>query len=127
MFGIIYTITFFASFGVIIWGLTKINFNFISISIFLFFLAFVSFFGIRIRKSINELRVLESKDSIFSFFIDFFYMPIISTGKFLSEKFARVNLFVFILDFIIEAPFKTFVEIAEEWAKYVKERREEIV
>ena len=54
-------------------------------------------------------------------------MPIVATGKFLSEKFSRVNVFVFIMDFIMEAPFKAFVEIAEEWTKYVKERRDEIV
>ena len=127
MFGIIYTVTFFSSFGFIIWGLRQINFNWVSITIFLFFLAFVSFFSIRIRKSISELRVLEPKENIFSFLMDFFYMPIIATGKFLSEKFSRVNVFVFIMDFIMEAPFKAFVEIAEEWAKYVKERRDEIV
>ena len=127
MFGIIYVITFFSSFGVIIWALHSINFNPVSIAIFLFFLAFVSFFSIRIRKSINELRVLPPKDNLLSFLVDFFYMPIVSTGKFLSEKFSRINVFVFIMDFIIEAPFKTFVEIAEEWAKYVKERREEII
>ena len=127
MFGVIYAVTFFSSFGVVIWALYKIHFNLISIGIFLFFLAFVSFFSIRIRKSINELRVLEPKESLLSFLVDFFYMPIVATGKYLSEKFSRVNVFVFIMDFIIEAPFKTFVEIAEEWAKYVKERREEIV
>jgi hypothetical protein len=38
-----------------------------------------------------------------------------------------VNVFVFILDFIIEAPFKIFVEITEEWTKYVKERKDDIV
>jgi len=127
MFGLIYTITFFSSFGFVIWGLQAINFNWVSIIICLFFLAFVSFFGIRIRKSISELRVSEPNENIFSFLVDFFYMPIVATGKFLSEKFSRVNVFVFIMDFIMEAPFKAFVEIAEEWTKYVKERRDEIV
>jgi hypothetical protein len=50
----------------------------------------------------------------------------VSFGKWLSENFSRVNVFVFVLDFIIEAPFKIFVEIAEEWTKYVRERKEEI-
>ena len=54
-------------------------------------------------------------------------MPIVATGKWLSEKFSRINVFVFFLDFIIEAPFKIFVEIAEEWTKYVKERKDELV
>jgi hypothetical protein len=31
------------------------------------------------------------------------------------------------MDFIIESPFKVFVEIAEDWTKYVKEKKEEIM
>lgn len=127
IFGIFYSATFFASFGVVIWGLNRIEFSWVSIVIFLFFLAFVSFFAIRIRKHAHEITVIEPKENIFGFFIDFFYVPVIAAGKWLSENFSRINVFVFILDFIIEAPFKIFVEIAEEWTRYVKERKEEIM
>ncbi|MEA3463483.1 MAG: hypothetical protein U9R14_00125, partial [Patescibacteria group bacterium] len=117
IFGIIYIITFFLSFGLIIWALGKIGFTWISTIIFLFFLALVSFFGIRIRKGAHELIITEPKENIFNFIADFFYTPIVAAGKWLSEKFSRINLFIFILDFIIEAPFKIFVEITEEWTK----------
>ncbi|MFH1318736.1 MAG: hypothetical protein ABIH71_06945, partial [Candidatus Omnitrophota bacterium] len=127
IFHLFYSITFFLSFGLVVWGLTKISFNWVSIIIFLFFLAFVSFFGIRIRKSTKAFIITEPKENIFQFFADFFYIPIVAVGKWLSEKFSRINVFVFILDFIIEAPFKVFVQIAEEWTKYVKERKDEIV
>ncbi|PIR12856.1 hypothetical protein COV49_04045 [Candidatus Falkowbacteria bacterium CG11_big_fil_rev_8_21_14_0_20_39_10] len=127
VFGLIYAFTFFLSFGTVVWALDRIGFNWVSTIIFLFFLALVSFFSIRIRKGIKELAVIEPKENIFSFLIDFFYVPIVSVGKWLSEKFSQINLFVFILDFIIEAPFKIFVEIAEDWTKYVRERKEEIV
>jgi len=127
IFGIIYLVTFFISFSLIVFGLDKIGFNWISIIIFLFFLAFVSFFSVRIRKNAKELVVVPAKENIFSFIAEFFYIPIVSAGKWLSEKFSRVNVFVFILDFIIEAPFKVFVSITEEWTKYVKERKDEIV
>jgi hypothetical protein len=126
-FSLIYTITFFFSLYFIIWGLDKIGFNWVSITIFLFFLAFASFFTIRIRKGVKELVVVESKENIMGLFLDFFFVPIVMAGKWLSEKFSRINVFVFLLDFIIEAPFKVFLEIIEEWAKYVKERKEEII
>ncbi len=126
-FALMYGFTFFISFGVIIWGLNKIGFNWVSIVIFIFFLALVSFFGIRIRRGARELVVVPPKENILSFFSDFFYVPIILAGKWLSEKFSRINVFVFIMDFIIEAPFKIFMEIAEEWSKYVKERKDDIV
>ena len=70
--------------------------------------------------------VVDGKESIFSLLSDFFYIPIVEAGKWLSEKFSRLNVFVFVLDFIIEAPFKVFVKIAEEWTKYVRERKDEI-
>lgn len=126
-FGIIYSVTFLLSFGLVVFGLDSIGFNFVSITIFLFFLAFVSFFALRIRKNAHELIVIEQKETIFSFLLDFFYTPIIAAGKYLSEKFSRINVFVFFLDFIIEAPFKILVEAAEEWTKYVKERKEELM
>ncbi|OGF28213.1 hypothetical protein A2303_00255 [Candidatus Falkowbacteria bacterium RIFOXYB2_FULL_47_14] len=125
-FKLIYMVTFFLSFGTIVWVLDKLNFSWISIVIFLFFLAFVSFFSIRIRKNAKDLLIVEREENILSLLADFFYVPIVEAGKWLSEKFSRINVFVFILDFIIEAPFKIFVTIAEEWTKYVRERKDEI-
>jgi hypothetical protein len=127
VFGLIYLVFFFFTFGAVVLMLDKIGFNFINITIFLFFLAFISFFSIRIRKSAKEFLIVEPKESILGLFIDFFYIPIVQAGKWLSEKFSRVNVFVFLLDFVFEAPFKIFVEIAEEWTKYVRERKEDIV
>lgn len=126
IFGIIYAATFLTSFGLVIWALQQIDFHFVSITIFLFFLALISFFGIRIRKNTRELIVIPPKENIFNFILDFFYIPVVAAGKWLSEKFSRINVFVFVLDFIIEAPFKIFVEIAEEWTRYVKDRKDEI-
>ena len=126
-FGIAYSITFFISFGLVVWALNKIHFSWVSIIIFLFFLAFVSFFSVRIRKGVKEYILLPPKENIFSFIADFFYVPIAVAGKWLSEKFSRLNVFVFVLDFIIEAPFKIFIEIADQWTRYVKERKDEIV
>ena len=125
-FTILYSFTFFISFGIVIWILKRINFNFVSIIIFLFFLTLISFFSIRIRKRVRELIIVDVKESVLSLFADFFYTPILAVGKFISERFSKINVFIFILDFIIEAPFKIFVEIAEEWSKYVKSRRDQI-
>ncbi|MFH1255436.1 MAG: hypothetical protein V1667_03135 [bacterium] len=127
VFSIIYAITFFITFGLVISALNRIHFNFVSIIIFLFFLTLVSFFSLRIRKVAREMYIIERRDSIVSFIADFFYVPVVKVGKWLNEKFSRLNFLVFVLDFIIEAPFKIFVDIAEEWTKYVKERKEEVM
>lgn len=126
IFGLFYMITFFFSFGLVIWFLREINFSLVSMVIFLFFLVFAAFFAVRIRRGPKYLVVVEPRENIFTFLWNFFYIPIISTGKWLSGKFSRINVFVFVLDFIIEAPFKIFVGIAEEWTKYVRERKDEL-
>jgi hypothetical protein len=126
VFTIIYTATFVLTFGLVVWFLQKIHFSWVSIIIFLFFLTFAGFFAIRIKRGVKSLVVVAPKENIFTFLWSFFYIPVISTGKWLSGKFASINIFVFVLDFIIEAPFKVFVAVAEEWTKYIRERRENI-
>ncbi len=124
IFNLIYAASFFVSVYVIIWALTFINFNWVSIIIFLFFLAFVSFFSIIVTKGVKELMIIERRENLVTFIIDLFYMPIILVGKWLSNNVSKINIFIFIFDFILEAPFKILVEIAEDWTKYVRERRE---
>lgn len=127
IFNLIYTATFLVSIYFIVWVLNKVNFNWVSITIFLFFLAFVSFFSIIVTRGVKELLVVEKKENLLSFLLDLFYMPIIMAGKWLSNNVSRVNIFIFIFDFIIEAPFKILVDIAEEWTKYIKERKDNMV
>ncbi len=126
LFNIVYTAAFFVSIYFIIRALTLIQFNWVSIIIFLFFLAFVSFFSIMTTKGLKELIVVDRKENIITFLLDLFYMPIIMAGRWLSGKFSKINIFIFLFDFIIEAPFKVLVQIAEDWTKYVRERRENI-
>jgi hypothetical protein len=127
IFNIIYTFAFLVSVYFIVWVLGLASFNLVSIIIFLFFLAFVSFFSIIVTRGVKELLVIEKKENLLSFFIDLFYMPIIMAGKWLSSNFSKINVFIFIFDFIIEAPFKILVDVAEEWTKYVKERKDNVV
>ncbi|HZJ40998.1 MAG TPA: hypothetical protein VFD16_01905 [Candidatus Saccharimonadales bacterium] len=124
IFNLIYSASFLFSIYIIVKGLTFIGFNWVSIIIFLFFLAFVSFFSIIVARGIKDLMIIERQENLGTFVIDLFYMPIILVGRWLSNNMSRVNIFIFIFDFIIEAPFKILVEVAEDWTKYVRERRD---
>jgi hypothetical protein len=126
VFKILYTLVFTISFGLIIFILTRLGFNFVSIAFFLFFISVVSYFGIRIRQNARELLVTQKKEGVGSFLTDLFSMPILQVGQWFSTKLSSINVFVYVLDFIIEAPFKTFVEIFEEWIYYVKEEKDKI-
>ena len=126
IFNFFYGLTFIITFGAIIWLLSIFHFTWVSILIFLFFLVFVSFFIIRIKKATNELKVIEEKESLWRTLFNLFSLPVISVGKYLSEKFNKINVFTFFLDFIIETPFKFLVNIAEDWTNYVNERKNQI-
>lgn len=125
-FTIFYSITFVITLTIIYEILTLINFNLISQLIFLFFVSVVTFFSYRIRQIVKELR-LEDKENILTPVVDFFFMPILSLGKFFSQEIAKLNFFIFIFDFLIEAPFKLVFEIVEEWISFVRRRKEEII
>lgn len=126
LFNLLYISAFCVSIYAVIRALTFIDFNWVSIIIFLFFLAFVSFFSVRTTKGLKDLIVVERRENIFTLFLDIFYMPVIMAGRWLSGKFSKINVFIFLFDFIIEAPFKVLVEIAEDWTKYIRERRENL-
>lgn len=121
-----YSLTFLITFSLIYEILTQLNFNLISQAIFIFFVSVVTFFSYRIKQSVNELKLSE-KESVFTPLVDFFFMPVLSLGKFFSQEIAKLNFFIFVFDFIIEAPFKLVFEIIEEWIAFVRKRKEEII
>ncbi|GIW62666.1 MAG: hypothetical protein KatS3mg090_0492 [Patescibacteria group bacterium] len=125
-FSIFYSLTFLIVLLLISDLLDFFNFNLISKSLFVFFVSVVSFFAYRVRGIANEYRIIY-KRPILQPIIDFFSMPILSLGKFFSQEIGRLNVFIIIFDFLIEAPFKLLVEIIEEWVRFVRSKKEEIV
>lgn len=123
-FSILYLLAFILSFGTIFFILSMLKFNIISQGIFIFFVSMVLFFGYRIRQSAKEYLLIE-KEGILSPIRDFFMLPVLSLGKWLSSEIARLNIFIFIFDFIVEAPFKAIFEIGEEWINFVRNKKEE--
>lgn len=125
-FTIFYSLTFLITLTLIYEALTFLKFNLISQIIFIFFVSVVSFFGFRVRQIAKEFR-LQTKESFFSPFVDFFFIPILSLGKFFSNEISKLNFFIVIFDYLIEAPFKFIFEIVEEWIAFVRARKEEII
>lgn len=121
----LYLIVFIASIYFIYIGLIKIGFNWVSILIFIFFLSLVSFFGIRIKRPIKEITIIQKRDNIFNLLIDLVALPFATFGRWLSVKFSKVNFIAFIFDFIIEAPFKIFIEVLEDLFKFWREKKED--
>lgn len=125
-FNAIYLIMFAISFGFVTWVLHRINFNIFSGALFIFFLTLVSFFGFRLRTFANQYLVLPRKENLWNFLVDFFTLPIIRVGRFFSSNFSKINIFLYILDFAIETPFKMLIELLEKALSFLGEKREEI-
>lgn len=122
MFTLLYAVVF----GFIIYCLNRLNFNLLSGGLFLFFLTAVSFFAIKIRNSAKELYILKKKEGAISLLMNFFSLPVISAGRWMANRFRKLNLFAFVMDFIIEAPFKMFVAAFEDWMGFMREKKDEV-
>lgn len=125
-FTVFYSLTFLITLYLIYLVLTYLEFNLVSKAIFIFFVSVISFFSYRIKRVVNEYK-LEEREGILTPIVDFFFIPILTIGKFFSTEVARFNFFTVIFDFIIEAPFKLLIQVVEDWISFVKTRKDEIV
>ena len=124
--GVAYVVLFLAVFGIIGVLLYQAHFNAFSIALFLFFLSLVTFFGIRIRNSTADIILSRSRRGIFGSIFDLIMLPIVYAGRWLSVKVAKINIFIYFFDFIVESPYKVAVRFTEEWFSFVREKKEEI-
>lgn len=104
----------------------KLGFSVPSTIIMLIFLSLVVFFGFLIRQQAREL-VLEEREGLFTPIINFFSLPFIRVGRYLSRQLVRFNFLIFLLDVFLEAPFKAFFRVAQQAVRFVKEKHEEAI
>ena len=126
VFGLGYALAFLLTFGAIFSILGVFNFTWVSSLIFMFFLCIVSFFAFRLRISAQEFIAVERPDRLTNLVVDFFSIPILRAGRWLSQTISRLNIFIFFFDFIVEAPFKIFLNVLEEWSAFMKEKKDQI-
>lgn len=125
-YGSAYLFAFLVTFTATFFMLQFLQFTWVSAAIFIFFLCVVSFFAFRLRLLTREYVAVPRPDNVFTLLSDFFSIPILRAGRFLSETISRFNVFVFFFDFIFEAPFKIFLNILEEWSAFMKEKKEQL-
>ncbi len=112
------------------WLLSKLflffSFSAVDALIFILFLSLVSFFAIRLRRTANELAAVEEKEHLITVVVEFFFFPIIEIGKWISKGVSSLNVTAFVFDFLIETPFKTLIQVLEEWFNFIRERRQNL-
>ena len=125
VYNALWLLAFILSFGIIIYILTKLHFNVISQFVFLFFLTIVSFLSYRISLIANTYRVGENQ-GVLTLVVDFLFMPVIRVGRQLTQNIARINIFLMLFDFFIEAPFKSLFAFFDQWFYYLHAKTEEL-
>lgn len=102
------------------------NFTWVDSLIFILFLSLVSFFAVRLRKTANELAAVEQREHFVTTLVEFFLLPIIDIGKWLSRAISSINIVAFVFDFLLETPFKLIVKVLEEWFMFMRERKQNL-
>lgn len=125
VFDVLWLTAFVISFGGIIFILTKLHFNPVSQFIFTFFLAIVSFLAYRITLIANVYRVGD-KQGLGTLLMDFLFMPVIRVGRKLTQTVSQINIFLYLFDFFIEAPFKLLFAFFDQWFYYLRGKSEEL-
>lgn len=127
LFAMFYAVLFLAIF----WGLSSVldalGFSLMAMVIFVIFLGLVSFLAIRIRRSVDQLRILPRREGLVGTLVTFGSLPVLELGKWLAHNIQQINVALFVMDKILEAPFKLLIDVIEEWFTFVRDRREEIV
>ena len=80
-------------------------------------------FGIRYQA--RRWKVIKSEGAI-SVVGNMLAVPIVRTGRYLSQTFSSINVFVLILDFIIETPFKRLLNFSNQFLLYLREKSDEL-
>lgn len=120
---LLWPVAFVASFGLVIYLLSLIHFNWVSQFIFIFFLTIISFLIYRIYQTAHTYTVIR-KQNIITPIVDFFFMPIARVGRHLTEGVSHINVLLFVFDFVIEAPFKGLFAFFEQWFMFLHSKRE---
>jgi hypothetical protein len=90
------------------------------------FVALIAFAGLAIRNKGEELTVEDKKVGFFSFIFDILFLPIVSLGRWLSNKWKKYNAISIFFNALIDLPWQIFVEFLEQWRNFLKEKKEEI-
>ncbi len=106
--------------------LRKLGFNPVQMVIFFTFFSTASFLGFRLSTMVRELELTVRHTGFFASLGDFFYLPFIVAGQWLSRKYSKLNLVARFLDIAIELPLKAILRLVRQWIRFLNEKRDEL-
>lgn len=126
VFSALYVVFSLLVFTGVVWALLLLGFELVHIGIFFVFISAASFLGFRLSRLIRELEVVRSSSNGFTFIRDAIYLPFVVVGRWMSEKYAQVNVVALVLDMMIELPLKTILRLIRQWGAFIDDRKDRI-
>lgn len=123
---LLYGLLFLVPFAVIVFVLMLLHFNVVQAIIFFVFISTASFLGFRLSQIVRELELVTKETGLIRIIRDFFYLPFILAGQWISSKYAKVNFVAMVLDMLIELPLKTVLRVIRQWTRFLNEKRDQI-
>ncbi len=124
VFSVLYAVFFIGVFAAIFFILGEIGYTLFSELIFIFFLTVIAFFAYRIYQTAKVYSWKENGENSSSL-MSIISLPILAIGSRLSVGLSKLNFLAFILDFILEAPFKLILGFVDDWVQFLSLKKEE--
>lgn len=121
-----YSVLFLIPLAVMVFALSLLHFNIVQGVVFFAFLSTASFLGYRLSQTVRELELGAKETGLLRALRDFFYLPFIMVGQWLTSKYARVNVVGMALDMLIELPLKTVLRLIRQWTRFLNDKREQM-
>ena len=109
--------------GYFLW---TIGFNWVQLIVFFIFLSTASFLGFRLSRWIREIETVDSHQNTVTTLRDLIYMPFVVIGRWVSEKYSKMNIVSRILDWIVELPLKTILRWIRQWNNFMNAKKDEL-
>lgn len=125
-FNIVYAAIIIGVFGLVSWWLISLGFSLVHLLIFFIFLSTASFLGFRLSRMVRDIEVVDADHNGITFLRDLLYMPFVIVGRWISEKYAKVNIVATVLDLVIELPLKTVLRLVRQWGAFISSKKDEL-
>lgn len=125
-FKIAYALLFLSVFSLVTYLLFLVNFSIVQGVIFFVFLAAASFLGLGLSRIVREMELVPTKPGALGTFWELLFTPFTFLGKWISEKYQKMNIVALVMDTLIEMPLKTALRLLRQWTGFINEKKDEI-
>jgi hypothetical protein len=125
-FNIVYAAIIIGVFSLVSWWLISLGFSVLHLLIFFVFLSTASFLGFRLSRMVRDIEVVDADQNGITILRDVLYMPFVIVGRWISEKYAKMNIVATLLDLVIELPLKTVLRLIRQWGAFISSKKDEL-